>query len=210
MAATHIINKLPMANLQWKSPFEVLYGHVPSMEDLRAIGCLCYAASIGEKDKFEARARRCVLLGYTFGFKGYKLCELETKKVLHCRDVIFQEQIFPFKGHAQPMHSNSLAPSFIWPDSYISHEFTDRSPASASVEHVSLSDDIEANNDNLHVSDSLPSSSSSLHPDDQLSNSEDMVSSDSPGHMGLPEIQPLDLRRSTRSRVAQNWLKDFV
>ena len=85
-----------MANLQWKTPFEMLYGHVPSIEELRAIGCLCYAANIGEKDKFATRASRCVLLGYTFGFKGYKLYELDTKKVFHSRDVIFQEHIFPF------------------------------------------------------------------------------------------------------------------
>ena len=59
-----------MANLGWKSPFEVLYGSAPNLEDLRALGCLYYAINIGETDKFEARAHKCVLLGYTFGFKG--------------------------------------------------------------------------------------------------------------------------------------------
>ena len=52
-----------MENLHWKSPFEMLYGHVPNIDSLRAVGCLCYAAKIGEKDKFESRAKRCVLLG---------------------------------------------------------------------------------------------------------------------------------------------------
>ena len=70
LAATSIINKLPMANLQWRSPFEMLYGLALDLTDLRTIGCLCYAASVGETDKFAARAKRCVLLGYTSGFKG--------------------------------------------------------------------------------------------------------------------------------------------
>jgi len=58
-----------MENLHWKSPFEMLYGYPPSIEELRVIGCLCYAAKLGEPDRFEARACKCVLLGYTFGFK---------------------------------------------------------------------------------------------------------------------------------------------
>jgi len=64
LAATHIINKLPMANLSWKSLFEVLYNEPPSYDDLRAIGCLGYVATVGETDKFEPRARKCVLIGY--------------------------------------------------------------------------------------------------------------------------------------------------
>ena len=97
LAATHIINKLPMANLHWKTPFEMLYGQTATLEDLRTIGCLCYASKIGETDKFEPRARKCVLLGYTFGLKGYKLYDMDTRKVFHSRDVIFNEQQFPFR-----------------------------------------------------------------------------------------------------------------
>jgi len=89
-----------MANLHWNTPFEMLYGSVPNLEELRAISCLCYATNIGEIDNFEARAQRCVLVGYTFGFKGYKLNDLQSKKVFHSRDVIFQEQVFPFKDQA--------------------------------------------------------------------------------------------------------------
>jgi len=70
--ATQIINLLPMENLSWKSPFEVLYGKPPKLDDLRTIGCLCFANNVGESDKFAPRATRIVLLGYTFGLKGYK------------------------------------------------------------------------------------------------------------------------------------------
>jgi len=102
-----------MANMHWKSPFEMLYGYAPSIEDLRAISCLCYAANIRETDNVEARAKNCVLLRYTFGFKGYKLYDLESKKVLHGRDVIFQEQTFPFKDQVQLITCDTSGLSFL-------------------------------------------------------------------------------------------------
>ena len=78
-----------METVNWKSPFEVLYGQPPNIEELRTVGCLCYVAKIGETDQLEPRAKKCVLLGYTFGCKGYKLYDLDTKKVFYSRDVLF-------------------------------------------------------------------------------------------------------------------------
>jgi len=101
LSATHLINLLPMENLRWKRPFEVLYGKQPQFNDLRTIGCLCYAHNVGERDKFAPRATKCVLLGYTFGLKGYKLYDIELKNKFHSRDVIFKEHIFPF--HKPPV-----------------------------------------------------------------------------------------------------------
>ena len=98
LSSTHIINRLPMSNLSWKSPFEVLYNQTPDCSCLRTIGCLCYASNLGERDKFEPRAHKCILLGYTFGYKGYKLFDLQTKKIFHSRDVLFKENVFPFKN----------------------------------------------------------------------------------------------------------------
>ena len=62
MSATHLINLLPMENLRWKGPFEVLYGKQPWFNDLRTIGCLCYAHNVGERDKFAPRATNVFFL----------------------------------------------------------------------------------------------------------------------------------------------------
>lgn len=106
LAAGHIINHTPSALLDNKTPFEKLYGYAPSYKHLRVIGCLAYAHNLDHKgDKFTSRSRRCVLLGYPYGKKGWKLYDLERKVVFSSRDVVFREKIFPF---ANPTSSSPV------------------------------------------------------------------------------------------------------
>lgn len=79
------------------------------------VGCLCFAANIGILDKFDSRARKCILLGYTFGFKGYKLFDLATKQVFHSRDVVFSETVFPFKQTQDVSTLDTLSPVHVLP-----------------------------------------------------------------------------------------------
>ena len=102
LSATYIINRLPMSNLAWKSPYEALHGKPPNYASLRTMGCLCFAANVGERDKFTPRALKCIFWEYTFGLKGYKLYDLQAKKIFYSRDVLFREHVFPFKLGSSP------------------------------------------------------------------------------------------------------------
>ncbi|XP_074283966.1 uncharacterized protein LOC141608519 [Silene latifolia] len=113
LTATYLINKLPSPVLGWKSPYEVLMGKLPTYEELRVFGCLCYAPiNASHKDKFASKGRRCLFIGYPFGQKAYKLFDLDTKKVIISRDVIFLENKFPFHNSVSNTDNISIPADF--------------------------------------------------------------------------------------------------
>ncbi|CAB79159.1 LTR retrotransposon like protein [Arabidopsis thaliana] len=97
LSAAYLINRTPSMLLQGKSPYEMLYKTAPKYSHLRVFGSLCYAHNQNHKgDKFAARSRRCVFVGYPHGQKGWRLFDLEEQKFFVSRDVIFQETEFPY------------------------------------------------------------------------------------------------------------------
>lgn len=223
MAATHIIKKLPMANLQWKSPFERLYGKPPTYEHLRIIGCLSFAINLKPHDKFDSRAQRCILLGYTHGYKGYKLYNLETKKIFHNKDVLFHENVFPFKDENShlgnldrtPDHiGNSLIfPSAVFPyilDNTPSTSVGVRLSPSFSQPLSTLFPDLVPFSALVPSADLIPSSPTVSTSDCAASNHSTPSSLPSLDVPALSFSPSPVLRRSSRTQCPPAWLQDYL
>ncbi|XP_075100457.1 uncharacterized protein LOC142176482 [Nicotiana tabacum] len=72
--------------------------HRTILDMVQVFDCVCYAAYPGIVYKFSPRAILVVFLGYSSSQKGYVLYELNSKSLFVNRNVVFQEDIFPFKN----------------------------------------------------------------------------------------------------------------
>lgn len=101
----YLLNRLPSVILQNRSYFEMLFLHPPGIDHLRVFGCLAYASSPNVTDKMSARDIPAILIGYSSTQKGYKLYDLHAKTFFVSGNVVFKEDLFPFK-HFTPSTSH--------------------------------------------------------------------------------------------------------
>uniref|UniRef100_A0A803NM80 Retroviral polymerase SH3-like domain-containing protein n=1 Tax=Cannabis sativa TaxID=3483 RepID=A0A803NM80_CANSA len=117
LGAVYLINRTPSGLLQNKTPFEILFGHTPTFDELKVFGCLAFAHNQNAKgNKFAPRSRKCVFIGYPYGKKGWKLYDLQTGDIFVSRDVKFHENEFPY---ATASTSQVPTPSLPLPDSNV-------------------------------------------------------------------------------------------
>ncbi|KAJ9556167.1 hypothetical protein OSB04_010781 [Centaurea solstitialis] len=97
LSSVHTFNLLPSTTIQYKTPFEVLFGFFPTYTHLRVFGCLCYPnTSPTSPHKLAPRSSVCVYLGPSTDHRGYRCLDLITQKVIISRHVTFDETLFPF------------------------------------------------------------------------------------------------------------------
>lgn len=98
LTAVYLINRTPLSVLNWKSPFEIVYGFEPTLSHLRNFGCLSSAPKLVHFGKIRVRSNNCILLGYSSSKKRYKLFSLDDKHIIFSSDVQFYEDVYPFKS----------------------------------------------------------------------------------------------------------------
>jgi len=64
-SSVYLINRLSSPILNGQTPYALLYGKQANLDHLRVFGCLCYASKLPRGDKFAARARAAVMIGYS-------------------------------------------------------------------------------------------------------------------------------------------------
>ncbi|KAJ9546206.1 hypothetical protein OSB04_025913 [Centaurea solstitialis] len=97
LSSVHTFNLLPSTTIQYKTPFEVLFGFFPTYSYLRVFGCLCYPnTSPTSAHKLAPRSSACVYLGPRTDHRGYRCLDLITQQVIISRHVNFDETHFPF------------------------------------------------------------------------------------------------------------------
>ena len=90
MYASHLINRLPSATLNSKTPLEVWSGKpINDYDTLHVFGSTAYYHV--KESKLDPRAKKALFMGVTLGVKGYRLWCLSSKKIISSRDVTFDE-----------------------------------------------------------------------------------------------------------------------
>ena len=90
MYASHLINRLPSAALNSKTPLEVWSGKpINDYDTLHVFGFTAYYHV--KESKLDPRAKKALFMGVTSGVKGYRLWCLSLKKIISSRDVTFDE-----------------------------------------------------------------------------------------------------------------------
>ena len=95
--ACFLINRLPSRTIDMKTPLERLLNETPDYTFFKVFGCACWPhLQPYNNHKLEFRSKKCVFLGYSSLHKGYKCLHVPSNRVYISRDVIFDENVFPF------------------------------------------------------------------------------------------------------------------
>lgn len=83
---------MPLSPNNMKSPYELMFGEKPSIKHLRVFGYICYVHILdSQRSKLDAKARKCIFVGYDERKKGWKCMDPKTHRFVISRDVIFVE-----------------------------------------------------------------------------------------------------------------------
>jgi hypothetical protein len=118
LTATHLINWTPSKRIAYDTPLHRLVGVTPDYSNLWVFGCACWPnLRPYNSHKLQFRSTRCALLGYSNLHKGYKCLDISTGRIYISRDVVFDENIFPFAALNPTAGARYTSEVLLLPDS---------------------------------------------------------------------------------------------
>ena len=102
------------------------------MSALRVFGCCAYVhIPKVKRRKLDVKTRKCILLGYGKRQKGYRLYDLTRDKVIHGRDVLFNESSTPGIQKEQNDRADKYVQLDIEEEAAVEEPVTDESNSTA-------------------------------------------------------------------------------
>jgi len=85
---------------------------------LKTFGSLCFTSTLdGNRTKLGPRARKCVFLRFKTRIKGYVVLDTNNREIFINRNVIFYENIFPYKIiHTQNLNNEEQTKNIVQGD----------------------------------------------------------------------------------------------
>ena len=99
LTTTYLINRMPSRILKFKTSVQTFLEHFPksylvSQIPLKVFGCSVFVHIHSQyRGKLNARAKKCIFVGYSSNKKGYKCYCPTSKKFFHSMNVSFFENI---------------------------------------------------------------------------------------------------------------------
>jgi hypothetical protein len=80
--ATYVINRVPLSPINMKSLYELMFEEKPSVKHFKVFGSICYVhVPDAKRTKLDAKAQKCIFIGYDERKKGWKCMEPETHEI---------------------------------------------------------------------------------------------------------------------------------
>jgi hypothetical protein len=101
-----LLNRLPTKTICASCPYFSMFDTTPTYEHLRVFGCACYPnMSATAPHKIAPRSARCVFLGYSDHYKGYRCLDLSTNRLMISQHMVLEEAVFPLVSSPHPTGS---------------------------------------------------------------------------------------------------------
>jgi hypothetical protein len=140
--ACYISNRIFLRSILHFNPFELRFGHKPSVSHFRTFGCKCFVLKCGNLDKFESCSFDGILLGYTPHGRSYRVYNFETNSIVESCDVTFDETVPCPRGVFECAGDKEMEESIFVDDGLQGidgDEYEPLLPSTSSPEHVPAS-----------------------------------------------------------------------